>query len=442
MEIKKHIKETIALAIPISIGQLGHIMMGVVDNIMVGKVGTNSLAAAALVNGLFFLSMVIGIGISMASSPFFSMSKGQQNFDECGEILAHSLLVNFTFSLILSFITFITSLFIPLLNQPYEVVVLAVPYMQVLSLSVIPFMIFQTFRQFLESLSFTNPPMFIAIFANIFNAFFNWIFIFGKFGITPLGLFGAGIATTLTRWLMALTIFAFVLYSKQVKIFHPKFLIKKYDTSLIKRLINIGIPSGFQYFLEVAAFSFSAVMIGWLGSTQLAAHQIALNLASVTYMIILGISSAGTIRVATFFGQKNLNNVKQAGLTSIFIAVSIMLLFGICFIIFHKILPLLYVNDIEVIKVASSLIIIAALFQIFDGMQATGIGILRGLMDVKIPLFISIFSYWFVGIPLGALLGFYFNMNSVGIWIGLLFSLMILGLSLTYRFMHKIKFLV
>lgn len=439
MKINRHIKETLLLAFPISVGQLGHIMMGVVDSIMVGKVGTDSLAAAALVNGLFFLTLVIGIGLSMAATPFISFAKGEKNFYECGNVLAHSFVLNFFFSLLLTVITYSTTYIIPFLNQPSTVAKLAIPYMKVLSLSVIPFMMFQTFRQFLEGLSFPNPPMLVAIIANLFNAFFNWIFIYGKFGLPSLGLFGAGIATTLTRLLMALTLLIIVLKYKKVKIYNPKLFIKKHNTFLLRRLVEIGLPSGFQYFLEVAAFSFSAIMIGWLGSSQLAAHQIALNLASVTYMIILGIASAGTIRVGEFLGEKNLIKVRNAGFTAFAIAITIMFCFGISFIILKNILPEFYVNDFEVIKIASSLLIVAALFQIFDGMQATGIGVLRGLMDVKIPLLISILSYWFIGIPVGAILGFYFKMNALGIWIGLLIGLMILGISMLTRFNHKTK---
>ncbi|MCX7875574.1 MAG: MATE family efflux transporter [Melioribacteraceae bacterium] len=439
MKLKQHIKETLYLAFPISVGQLGHIMMGVVDSLMVGKVGTESLAAAALVNGLFFLVLVIGIGLSMAATPFLSIAKGEKNFSNCGNIFAHSFIVNFIFSLILTFITFSISYLIPFLNQPKVVVKLAIPYLQVLSLSVIPFMLFQTSRQFFEGLSFPKLPMIIAIVANFFNAFFNWILIYGKFGFPALGLFGAGISTTLTRWLMALCLTYFVFNYNKVKIYEPKLFVKTYDILLIKKLIKIGLPSGFQYFLEVAAFSFSAVMIGWLGSIQLAAHQIALNLASVTYMIILGISSAGTIRVGEFLGEKNLNKVRIAGFTALGIAISIMFFFGVSFIFLKDILPKYYVHEIEVINVASSLLIVAALFQIFDGMQATGIGILRGLMDVKIPLLISILSYWLIGIPIGAILGFYFSLNALGIWIGLLLALMILGISMLLRFNFKTR---
>lgn len=442
MTLKTHIKETIKLALPISIGQLGHVMLGVVDSIMVGAVGSASLAAASLVNGIFFLILVIGIGLSMAATPLIAMAKGSGKFDDCGKILNHSLVVNSVFSIVLMTGTFGFSFLIPYLNQPKEVVREAIPYLQVLSLSVIPFILFQTYRQFLEGLSIPNPPMYIAIFANLLNAFVNWILIYGNLGFPAWGLFGAGVATTLTRWTMAAVLFYFVLNYNRVQIYKPQVKIKALDFSLIKKLISIGLPSGFQYFLEVAAFSFAAIMIGWLGKAQLAAHQIAINLASVTYMIILGISSAGTIRVGEAAGQKNITQVRRAGFSTLGLATALMFCFGICFILFRNILPLLYINEEEVVEVASKLLIIAALFQIFDGLQATGIGVLRGLTDTKIPMIISFAAYWIIGIPIAVLLGFYFNLGAVGIWIGLLLGLASLGITVVFRFNKKSKSII
>jgi MATE family multidrug resistance protein len=412
-------------------------MLGVVDSMMVGKVGSASLAAASLVNGIFFLILVIGIGLSMAATPLIAMAKGADKFDDCGKILNHSLVVNIVFSIALMAVTFGFSFFIPYLNQPKEVVREAIPYLQVLSLSVIPFILFQTYRQFLEGLSIPNPPMYVAIFANLLNAFLNWILIYGHFGLPAWGLFGAGVATTITRWTMSMTLLYFVLNYKKVKVYKPQIKIVKLDYSLIKKLINIGLPSGFQYFLEVAAFAFAAIMIGWLGKAQLAAHQIAINLASITYMIILGISSAGTIRVGEAVGQKNIIQIRRAGFSALGIASILMIGFGIIFILFRNFLPTLYINEKEVVEVASQLLIIAALFQIFDGLQAVGIGVLRGLTDTKIPLLISFASYWVIGIPISILLGFYFKLGAVGIWIGLLFGLTSLGITLLYRFNIK-----
>ena len=442
MNLTTHIKETVKLALPISIGQLGHIMLGVVDSIMVGRVGSAPLAASSLVNGIFFLVLVIGIGISMASTPLIAMAKGANKFIQCGEILSHSIVVNFSFAIIMSGLIYSSSFLIPFLNQPNEVVKEAIPYLMVLSGSVLPFIIFQSYRQFLEGLSKPNAPMVIAILANLLNAFLNWIFIFGKFGLPPLGLLGAGIATTITRWVMALSLMLYTLQHKSVKIYEPHLKFTGLKFQLIKKLINIGLPSGFQYFLEVGAFTFAAIMMGWLGKASLAAHQIAINLASITYMIILGISAAGTIRVGTAAGKQNVNDVRKAGYTTMGLSVSLMFCFGITFILFKNYLPAFYINEKQVIEIASQLLVVAALFQIFDGLQASSISVLRGLTDTKIPMLISFASYWLIGIPIAMLLGFYFSLGATGIWIGLLISLSLLGSIMLVRFNIKSRQLV
>ena len=439
MNLKTHIKETFKLALPISFGQLGHIMMGVVDSIMVGKVGYASLAAAALVNGLFFLVLVLGIGMSVAATPLIAIAKGEGKKDECGKVLNQSLVVNLTFSLVLIIGIFSLSLFIPYMNQPPEVTKVAVSYMQILTASIIPFIIFQTYRQFLDGLEMPNAPMVIALLANILNAFLNWVFIYGNLGSPALGLFGAGIATTGTRWVMAISLMVFTLKYKRVAEFNPALKIKPINYSMIKKIVGMGLPIGFQYLLEVACFTFSTIMVGWLGSKQQAAHQIALNLASLTYMIMLGIAAAGTIRVGNAMGKKDIRQVRLSGFSAIGMGASLMLFFAIILISLKNILPAYYNSNPDVISYASSLLILAAFFQLFDGLQATSIGVLRGLTDVKIPLYVSIFSYWIIAIPISFLLGFHFKLGVFGIWIGLSVGLVIIGTTMLARFNKKSK---
>lgn len=436
---RQHLKETIKLAFPIALGQLGHIMMGVVDSIMVGKVGAASLAAASLVNGLFFLILVLGFGMTFAISPLIAIAKGENKLDQCGVILNHGVFVNSVFSVVLMIIVFLFSYLIPLLNQAPDVTLLAVSYMQILSASIIPFILFACYRQFLEGLSIPNPPMLIAILANLLNAFFNWIFIYGNLGFNAMGLDGAGYATTITRWIMTIALLGFVIKNQGLKIYKPQPHFNNLDNTLIRKIVGIGLPSGLQYFLEVAAFSFATVMVGWLGKIPLAANQIALNLASISYMIILGISFAGTVRVGEEFGRKNIEGVRRAGFSAIVLATSIMFSSGLFFILFRNFIPTLYIGNPEVIVIASNLLIIAALFQISDGLQASGIGILRGITDVKIPLYVSFTSYWLLGIPTGYLLGFVFNLGAVGIWIGSFVGLTGLGIFLLFRFNHKTR---
>jgi MATE family multidrug resistance protein len=439
MDLRTHIKETLKLALPISFGQLGHITMGIVDSIMVGKVGYAPLAAAALVNGLFFLVIVLGIGMSVAATPLIAIAKGAGKQEECGKVLNQSLLVNLFFSFFLIIGIYSISLLIPQMNQTAEVTKEAIPYMQVLTASIIPFIIFQTYRQFLEGLELPNAPMVIALLANILNAFLNWIFIYGNFGVHAMGLFGAGIATTTTRWIMAISLMIFALKYKRTAVYKPALKFKPVDFHIIKKLIRIGLPSGFQYFLEVACFTFATIMVGWISAKQQAAHQIALNVASTTYMIMLGISSAGTIRVGYAMGKKDIQQIRLSGFTAIGMAAALMITFSIIMILVKNILPPYYNGDAEVISYASSLLILAAIFQLFDGLQASSIGALRGLTDVKIPLVVSIFSYWIVAIPIALILGFHFNLDAVGVWIGLTIGLIIIGTSMLFRFNVKSK---
>jgi len=275
--------------------------------------------------------------------------------------------------------------------------------------------------------------------ANIVNAFTNWLLIFGNWGFPALGLDGAGWATFASRIFMALALMIFVMNNKFFKQYDVSFHFRSINWPVIKKILSLGLPSGIQYFFEVGAFSFAVIMVGWLGTKQLAAHQIAINLASISFMAVLGISVAGSIRVGNAVGRKDIAETRRAGFTASLLGASIMLFAGIIFILFRNYLPTLYVNDEVVISYASSLLIIAALFQISDGTQAVGIGILRGLTDVKIPTAITFIAYWIVGLPVGYLLGFNFGMGVQGVWIGLLLGLTTSAILLTLRFNVRSK---
>lgn len=434
-----HIKETFKLAIPVAIGQLGHIMLGVADSFMVGKLGAEPLAAAALANGLFFLIMVLGIGMSHAITALVAIARGENNNEECGVILRQALLVNIVFSVILTIITYGAAQLVEHLNQEAAVAELTRSYLEILSLSIFPFMLFQTYRQFVEGLSFTKPPMYVALLANLVNIFGNWVLIYGNLGLPALGLDGAGYSTLLTRIFMGLLMMYIVLKSSRYKEYEPSLKFKSLNYKVIKKIINLGLPSGLIYSMEVGAFALAAIIIGWLGSAALAAHQIAINLASISYMVVLGISAAATIRVGNALGRRDLLEVKLAGRSAIILGLLFMSFTGLLFIIFNKELPQLYIKDNHVIDLASSLLIIAALFQLSDGVQAVGMGILKGITDVKVPMLITFVAYWLLALPMGYYLGFILELNIVGIWLGLFLGLTVAAVLFLYRFYHKIK---
>ena len=438
-DIKTEISKTIKLAYPVIIGQLGIIMMGVVDSMMVGRLGPIPLAAASLGNSLIFLILIIGIGSSIVVSPLVAILVGGKRFYECGIYFRQSLLVNSILSLLMVGIILIGVNYIKYLNQPPEVIESTIIYMTIVGFSAIPLMLFQTYKQFIEGLSIMKPAMIISLLANIINAFANWILIFGKFGFPQLGLAGAAWATFLSRVFMVIVIMIYVMRNKKFKQYDVTFHFRGINIPVMKKLLSLGLPSGFQYFFEVGAFTFAVIMIGWIGSNELAAHQIAINLASISFMAVLGISQAASIRVGNAMGEQNISNVRKAGFTAIGLGAAIMSLAGLTFILLNNFLPTLYIDDKAVISIASRLIIIAALFQLSDGTQAVGIGVLRGLTDVKGPTIITFVAYWIISLPIAYLLAFDFNLGVDGVWIGLLIGLTVSAILLTFRFNYKSK---
>ncbi len=436
---RNEIKKTLLLSIPIVVGQLGQLLMSVVDNIMVGKVGVEALAAASVANAIFSVIMVIGFGLTMAVTPLTAIAYGAGKHRECGVVLRQGILINLFSGILLCAITIIVSEYIYLLNQPDEIVGAASLYMKVLGFSMLPLMLFQSYRQFAEGVSFLKPAMIIMISANVINIFANWIFIYGNLGMAPLGLTGAGIATISSRTFMAITLMIVIKKSSKMKRFDPTLNYRKIDFSMMRRLLAIGIPTSFQYFFEVSAFAASAVMVGWIGTIELAAHQIALNLASISFMVAMGISSAATIRVSTAVGKNDIHGTRIAGFSAAFLCAGFMMTAGLIFILFRFFLPTLYISEKEVIEISATLLIIVAFFQISDGTQAVGLGILRGITDMKIPTVITLGAYWIIGLPSGYLLAFKFNMGIYGVWYGLLVSLTASAIFMMLRFNSKTK---
>lgn len=439
---KKDLKATAVIAVPVIIGQLGQMMMGVVDSVMVGKIGAAPLAASSIANGLFIMLLVIGIGIAAALSPLVSIRVGAGKPDECGVVLRQGLLVNVIAAFILMLVNNITAEGIRYMDQPPEVAAQAIIYMKTLGWSMIPVMIFLTYKQFIEGLSIMRPAMVITLLANLINVFVNWLLIFGNFGFPAMGLEGAGWATFSTRIVMAIALLLYIYTSAKFKPFDVLLHYRRIDWPMIREIIRVGVPGGFQFFFEVGAFGGSALIIGWLGTAPLAAHQIALNLASITYMFAIGYASAAAIRVGQAFGAKDIPGMRRAGLSSFVLGAATSIVFAVSLIILRFALPELYIDDAKVQGIATSLIIIAAIFQLSDGAQAVGIGALRGLTDVKVPTIITFIAYWVVGIPGGYLLSIVFGFGVQGVWYGFVLALTVSAVLLGWRFREKTRHLL
>ena len=429
-----HYRKNLVLALPVMMSQLGHVLVGVVDSLMVGQLGSTPLAASSLGNSIFALVLTFGIGISYAITPLVAAADSERNVKKIRMIAKHGLILNVLAGFILFGIIYSLSFLLNYMNQEPGVVALAVPYLGIITFSIIPFMFFQTFRQFAEGLSNTKQAMVITLAANVVNIGLNYVLIFGKLGFEPMGLLGAGWATLISRIVMAASMYAIVKYRKPFAEYWTSFDLSDYRRELFSRLLGIGLPSGFQFLFEVGAFVCAAVMIGTISAKDLAAHQIAISLASVSYMMATGISAAATIRVGNQLGRKDIPTLRTAGYTSFVMSAVFMLGAALIFISGNKFFPTLFINEADVIQAASPLIIIAALFQISDGIQVVGLGALRGLTDVAMPTLIAFIAYWILGLPIGYFLGFKMELGAQGVWIGLLIGLTVSAIWLSYRF--------
>lgn len=438
MTIKEHFKVTFALAYPVMISQLGQVSVGVADSMMVGRLGALPLAASSLANSIFFVILMFGMGISMGITPLVSIAEGKGKVKRISRLFGHGLWINIITALALTGVVLGLSKGLHFLGQPEEVVALTIPYLLVITASLFPFMIFQTFKQFAEGLSQTKQAMYITIFCNIINVFLNWVLIWGMFGAPELGLMGAGWATLISRILMPIMMGFYILRSSRYSIYALSLQLKKASVPIFSRILNIGIPTGFQYIFEVSAFSAAAIMMGWIGVNALAGHQIALNLASISYMMAAGLSTAGMIRVSNLIGRGNLKGMREAGMVVFGMVLIFMFSAAMIFVVFRMFLPTLYIDDPEVISMAASLLIIAALFQLSDGAQVAGLGVLRGMEDVTVPTLVTLVAYWVIGLPLGYFLAFELGLAEKGIWYGLLIGLSLTAVLLFYRF-HKLS---
>ncbi|WP_339869577.1 MATE family efflux transporter [uncultured Algoriphagus sp.] len=438
MTIKDHFSTTFTLAFPVVLSQLGQVLVGVADSMMVGRMGAVPLAAASLGNSIFFVILMFGMGISMGITPLVSVAEGKGKFKRIGHLFQHGLWINISTAVLLTIVVIGLSQGLHFLDQPEEVVRLTIPYLYIITASLLPFMIFQSFKQLAEGISQTKQAMYVTIFCNLVNVFLNWVLIYGNLGAPEMGLNGAGLATLISRILMPIMMGLYVMRSKRYSIFNLQLGIGKLRFLLLNRILKIGVPTGFQYIFEVSAFSAAAIMMGWIGVNALAAHQIAINLASVSYMMVSGLSTAGMIRVSNQIGRNNFRGMREAGMVVFGMVLVFMTITGLIFILMRFYLPTLYIDSEEVVALSASLLIIAGLFQLSDGVQVAGLGVLRGLEDVRFPTLITLVAYWVIGLPLGYFLAFELGFAEKGIWYGLLIGLSVTAVVLFYRF-HKLS---
>ena len=444
----REFRYNIKLAYPVMIGMLGHTFVQFVDNIMVGQLGTAELAAISLGNSFVFIGMSIGIGFSQAITPLIAEADGAKKDKDISGIFEHSFLICIILGLVLFLLVFLNRNLLYSMNQPIEVVELASPYLFWVSFSLISIVTFQSFRQFADGLSFTRAAMYSTLVGNVINIILNFVLIFGFWIFPKLGVEGAAIGTLISRLCMLAFIVFYLKLHKKLSKYIKRFFPTKVEIERLKKILYLGLPSALHSFFEVAFFISAVWMSGFIGKNSQAANQIALNLSSMTYMVALGVGVAAMIRVGNQRGMMNFKKLREVAISTLLLIIIIDIFFCLIFLIFNDLLPLLYLdtsdpsnlNDVnEVISIASKLLIVAGVFQLFDGIQAVVLGALRGMQDVNKPAIIIFFCYGILGFPISYFLGFHTSLAMVGIWIGLLSGLFFSSLFLFLRFNYLSK---
>lgn len=446
MNLKQYTKEfsyNLKLAYPIILGMIGHTLVGIVDNIMVGKLGPTELAAVSLGNSFVFIAMSFGIGFSTAITPLIAEADGEKDIAKGRSVFHHGLFLCSILGITLFTIIFFAKPVIAFMGQPKEVVDMTKPFLDIVAFSLIPLVIFQGYKQFADGKSETKYAMWANLLCNVVHIIINYFLIYGIWIFPKMGIVGAAIGTVISRIIMVVYMH-FALKSRMKFIpYFEGFNFSEIKKSMLKKIIALGTPSSMMMFFEVALFTGAIWLSGALGTTSQAANQIALSLASLTFMFAMGMSVAAMVRIGNQKGLKDYKKLQIVARSIFLLAIILEIVFALIFVAFHQYLPTIFVNSehvtnlndtSEVVYIASQLLLVAAVFQISDGLQVVVLGALRGIQDVKIPMYITFVAYWIVGFPISIYLGLYTELKAVGIWIGLLAGLTVAAIFLYLRF--------
>lgn len=435
---KKSFREVIVLALPIIGGQLGQVLMGFFDTLQVSDLGSTYIAASGFANTVYWVTNLLGLGILFGISPLVSEAFGEKNEWKAIGVYRSGIKITIGISAVFFALMLLVMNNIELFRQTDNINKLSLQYLRIVNYSTPFALLFTAGKQFLDGMGRTTVGMAITIAGLVVNVLLNWMFIYGNLGCPAMGIEGAAWATASARLIMALAIFGFIWYDKQVRQLRTESAVRNLQhKSYVWQILKIGIPSGLQFFMEVSAFSAGQIMSGWLGENYLASHQIAINLASVTFMVLTGIAAAGTIMTGYAYGARNREGIRTAGYSVFMLTLAIEVVFAVFFFSLNGVLPRLYTENSEVISIASSLLILAAFFQISDGLQSAAAGALRGIQDVRIPMVIAFVSYWLVMVPASYLLAFKAGYGIRGLWMGFIAGLSIAAVLLMLRFRHK-----
>lgn len=442
MNLKKYTSEfktNIKLAVPVMLGQLGHVLVGFADNIMVGELGASSLAAVSLSNAVFFILMGLGVGFSFALTSLISEADASENYLEGKKNYQHGVVILSTLGVVLTLVLLFIKPFLSMMNQPSDVVSLAIPYYNVLAFSMIPLLIFQAIKQFTDGLSLTKYAMIAILSSNVVNILLNYVLIYGKLGFPSMGISGAAYGTLISRVLMIFILLYFIGKKEEFKYYHIAVSWWGIEKERVLKIFKLGFPTALQMFFEIGIFAGAVILSGMVGTEEQAANQIALNLSTMTFMVATGVGVTATIRVGNQKGLSDYDNLRRIAISNVILMIIISIIFAIGFIVLRNYLPWVYIKNENVVSIAAKLLIISGVFQIPDGIQVVVLGALRGLQDMFIPMLLIFISYWVIGFPICYYLGLKTSLGTFGIWIGLSVGLTVSATLLFIRFQHLTK---
>jgi len=445
MNLKKYTSEfktNLKLATPVVLGSLGHMLVGLADDMMVGVIGPVELAATSLGNSLVFIAISIGLGFSFALTPLVSEADGESDFEKGRKLYHHSLVLNIIIGIVMFGLLLVAKPLLYQLKQQEEVVVLAISYFKIVALSMIPMMLFQSMKQFADGMSRTKHAAKAIIISNVINVVINAFLIYGIWFFPRMGIVGAAYGTFFSRIGLLFVMMYFMKRDDKLKPYLTKFTKDEFEKSIFKKLLNLGFPTALQILFEVGVFVAAVFLAGVLGAFPQAANQIAMKLASTTFMVAVGVGVAATVRIGNQKGMGDYINLRRIAFSNHILITLIMGVFAILFLLLNHILPWGFTQNKEVVDLAANLLIIAAFFQMSDGLQAVLLASLRGIQDVWIPSVLTFIAYWVIGFPVSYYLGLQTDLKTTGIWIGLSLGLTSSAIMLFLRFNYQTKKLI
>ncbi len=430
------------LALPVALSQLGQVVVQFADNAMVGQYGGDDplpLAAASFGNSLFFIIFVTIMGLTFGITPIVGEMYAQGRSVESAKYLQNSIALYALIAVGAMVLQYAMIHFMPFMGQPIEVVEMAIPFYKTLVWSIVPAIIFFCFKQFLEGAGSTKLAMYTVIISNIINIIFNYLLIGGELGFPEMGVLGAGVATLIARVAMVTILVSYLFRSRRFRVYREAFARHNFSRRRMWELFKMGFPISMQVFLEVSTFIFIGLMFGWFGTSAISANQISTTMGSSSFMLVVAMGAATTIRISHCYGQRDVTQMRLAAEASTHLSLLWGIFIGLLYFLLRSVIPLIFTTNAEVIELTSTLLIIVASYQIPDGLQCIGVGIMRGMQDVRIIPAIALFAYWICNIPISYLCAFQWGMGVEGLYIGYIVSFVVATLLLYFRIRSRLN---